>query len=105
GRILGITSKAAHDSIMTAATGNFLYVVWGRATVIDPGMGNPPYSFFLSDGAMYWANNTWNPGKIRVIAPGHSVVTGNLAKARGTLDLSSSPPTLNSAAGLTTVYN
>ena len=77
-----IRNSAAAETIVGEAWQNFLFTVMGRVTVLDAG------SFLLDDGS---------PRKVIVRAIGHTLQTGDLAKARGVIDQTTNPPTLNSS--------
>jgi len=73
----GLNNRAVTDSIMSAVSGCHVFTVWGKVTTIDAD------SFFVDDGS----------GKqIKVIASGHGLADADYVSVRGTLDVSSSPP-------------
>jgi len=77
-----IRNSATAETIIGEAWQNFLFTVMGRVTVLDAG------SFLLDDGS---------PRKVMVRAIGHTLQTGDMAKARGVIDQTTNPPTLNSS--------
>ena len=87
-QVVGTTGGSISDAIMSAACGQYLFALWGKATMIDSS------SFSIDDGSGV---------AITVIAPGYSgIAGGNLVRARGILN--PSIPTLTSSAGLVKNY-
>lgn len=81
-RSVVLRASSASDSIIEGAATEFLFTVAGRVTVLDAG------SFLLDDGSAR---------KVTVVAIGHGLQNGDLAKARGTLNRTTNPPTLTSS--------
>lgn len=82
-RILGITGRSLTDSILSAAASHYLFAVWGRATVLDAN------TFLVTDAT---------GRQVKVLASGSPVVNGGLVWARGTLNASTTPPTMTSSS-------
>jgi len=80
--VIGITGKAARDPIMDRAKRWYDFAVWGRVTKQDND------TFTVNDGS----------GPVKVIAAGHGLSTSDYARAAGSLDNTTSPPTLTSSA-------
>lgn len=75
----GLRNLAAAAPIMAAASGRFVFTVWGKVTSLESD------GFLLNDGS---------GRQIKVVASGHGLVVDDYASARGTLDVSSDPPVL-----------
>ncbi len=82
--VVGIANKAAGDPIMTTARNSFAFRVFGRVE----SSGLTTDRFVVDDGS----------GKVRVVAPGHLANAGCYVSATGTLDPSTTPPTLTGAS-------
>ena len=80
--VVGTANRNLADPIMVAASGNFLFKIWGRVEIIDS------ESFWLDDGSGL---------KVKVVALGYSgIQNGDYALARGSVDLGSGKPVLYS---------
>jgi len=80
--VMGITNKAARDPIMDGARRWYDFAVWGSVIVLN---GD---EFTVNDGS----------GPVKVIAVGHSLSNNDYARAVGSLDNTTDPPTLTSSA-------
>lgn len=78
---MGANNRAVVEAIMADAAADYVWVLWGEATVIDAD------SFSIDDGSGV---------NIKVVAPGHTVVNGDYVSVRGILDVGTNPPTLTS---------
>ncbi|MCL5105368.1 MAG: carboxypeptidase-like regulatory domain-containing protein, partial [Armatimonadetes bacterium] len=78
---VGTSNKAVMDALMQTAATKFTWVLWGKVTVIDAS------HFTIDDGSGV---------TIKVVAPGVAVTNNNYVSVKGTLDLSTMPPTLTS---------
>jgi len=78
---VGTSNKSILDAIMADAAPDYVWVLWGKATVIDAG------SFSIDDGSGV---------TIKVVAPSHTVANDDYVSVRGTLNVSTSPATLTS---------
>ncbi len=80
-RAVGLTNRALTDPIISAASDKFVFTVWGRVTVTGD-----PNNFLVDDGS----------GKfIKVHYKNHNLSNTDYVSARGAVDVSSNPPTLN----------
>jgi hypothetical protein len=78
--LVGTTIASLLRSPATAGSANYRFCVWGVVETIDTS------TFWLDDGS---------GSRIRVFAPGYTGITnGGFASARGTVDVSVSPPVL-----------
>ncbi|MCX6345346.1 MAG: hypothetical protein NT018_09785 [Armatimonadetes bacterium] len=76
-RSFGLNNRAVTNAIMIAASSSYVFTIWGKVTSLESD------GFVLDDGS----------GKqVKVIAADHGLVVNDYASARGTLDVSSSPP-------------
>ena len=76
-RSFGLNNRAVTDAIMIAASGSYVFTVWGKVTSLESD------GFLLNDGS----------GKqVKVVASGHGLAVDDYASVRGTLDVSPSPP-------------
>jgi len=76
-RSFGLNNRAVTDAIMSAASGSYVFTVWGKVTSLESD------GFLLNDGS----------GKqVKVVSSDHGLQVEDYAAARGTLDVSSSPP-------------
>ncbi len=80
---IGISNRAAYDIVMNTASSNWRFAVCGKATVLDYD------TFDLDDGSGV---------TIRVKAPGHNLVTGNIVRVAGALDSATNTASLRSCA-------
>lgn len=78
-RSVGLNNRALADAILGPASHNYVFTVWGKVHEIDAD------SFWLDDGSNWW---------VQVFATNHGLAEGDYASARGTLDVSGSPPVL-----------
>jgi hypothetical protein len=78
-----MSCKGVKDTILVDGVNNFFFTLWGKVTT------DGTDAFILNDGSGV---------PVRVVAPGYTVTTGDYAAARGTLDRSTDPVTLNSQA-------
>ncbi|MDO8586327.1 MAG: S8 family serine peptidase [Armatimonadota bacterium] len=83
-RICGLPNKLVGNAMVGLYSDRFAFRLLGRVNRLDAD------SFELNDGS----------GPVRVVAPGHSLQTGDYAAATGILDASGNPPVLMSEPGL-----
>lgn len=82
--IVGINNKAINDTIITAASANYQFKVWGKVSIISSD------SFSLDDGSGI---------PVTVVAPGYTgIADGNYATAVGTLSDAAGNRVLNAYA-------
>jgi hypothetical protein len=87
--VVGITGRSTTNPIISTATPNFWFRVWGVVSGVVPGT-----AFVLNDGSV----------SVYVIAASHTLMNGDFAEARGVLNNTFIPATLQSAAGLVRKY-
>jgi len=78
-RSFGISLRGAKDAVAVAASGEFLFTVWGKVSQSTSG------GFVLDDGS---------GAIVSVQAMGHGLSAGEFARARGALDSHANPPAL-----------